>query len=74
MTFVDQRTVSAGHVVDEHPRLPESWWEAMDSALANLVVTDTDRVLLFQEDIDRSITRGFDVCRDHCFRLGCRTR
>lgn len=62
MTFVDQRTVSSGYVVDEHPRLPESWWEAMDSALANLVVTDTDRVLLFQEDIDRSITGGFGAC------------
>lgn len=64
MTFVDQRTVSAGYVVDEHPRLPESWWEAMDSVLANLAATDTDRVSLVQEDIDRSIARGFGVCAE----------
>ncbi|MEU5858864.1 hypothetical protein [Nocardiopsis dassonvillei] len=59
MTFVDQRTVSAGYVVDEPPRLPESWWTSLSLALVNLAATDTDRVSLVQEDIDRSITQAF---------------
>ena len=64
MTFVDQRTVSAGYVVDEHPQLSESWWDALNSALAHLADTSTDRVSLAQEDIDRSITRAFGACAD----------
>jgi hypothetical protein len=64
MTFVDQRTVSVGYVVDDHPRLSESWWDALNSALANLATTESDRVSLVQEDIDRSITQAFGSCAD----------
>src|SRR5699024_10011623 len=35
-----------------------------NSALAHLAATDTDRVSLVQEDIDRSIARGFGVCAE----------
>src|SRR5699024_12786431 len=62
LQFWDQRAASSGDVPDAQPRLPEAWSDAMDSALASLAVTDTDRVLLLQEDIDRSITGGFGAC------------
>lgn len=64
MTFVDQPPVSTGYVVDEHPRLPEFWWDALACALENLAATDTDRVSLVQEDIDRSITQAFGTEAD----------
>lgn len=59
MTFVSQSTVSVDYVVDECPRLPDSWWDSLAFALANLAATDTDRVSLVQENIDRSIIDAF---------------
>lgn len=61
MTLIAERTVSTTYTLDEAPAVTEQWWQDLAAALANLARTDTTRVGLVQEDIDRSIGRAFST-------------
>ncbi|QUX26284.1 hypothetical protein K1J57_07340 [Nocardiopsis sp. MT53] len=64
MTLIHEPTVSTGYILDKAPKLTEQWWENLSAALEYLARTDTDRVSLVQEDIDRSIREAFGISID----------
>ncbi|WP_306369646.1 phosphotransferase [Nocardiopsis sp. CC223A] len=64
MTLVHEPTVSDGYTLDKAPKLTEQWWEDLSAALERLARTNTDRVSLVQEDIDRSIHEAFGTSVD----------
>lgn len=59
VTLITEKTVSTTYVLDEAPVLTERWWDDLADALADLARTDTSRIGLVQEDIDRPIREAF---------------
>lgn len=64
MTFIGEPMVSTVYTLDKAPELTSQWWEELSAALERLASTDTDRVSLVQEDIDRSIREAFGASID----------
>ncbi|MFD3686453.1 phosphotransferase [Nocardiopsis sp. NPDC058631] len=64
MTLVSEPVVSTAYTLDKAPELSDQWWEELSTALEHLAITDTDRVSLVQEDIDRSVREAFGTSPD----------
>lgn len=61
MTFVDELAISDTYTPSEKPPLADDWWSSLSTALSNLSLTETGRVSLVQEDIDRPILEAFST-------------
>lgn len=64
MTFIGEPVISTAYTLDKAPELTDQWWEELSTALESLAGTDTDRVSLTQEDINRSIREAFGTSID----------
>ncbi|GHC83886.1 hypothetical protein GCM10007079_25370 [Nocardiopsis terrae] len=68
MTLISEKTISTTYTLDKAPEVTGRWWEDLADALAHLARTDTNRIGLAQEDIDRSITGAFSTPVDTTIR------